>query len=508
MPTGEDQPVLTRSEVRSFGLSWPLVIAVVVLFGVLSNARFNAVLADPDTYWHLATGRWIIEHKALPSGDPFSYSVPGAPWITHEWLSELLLTGVYRAAGWTGLVVLVALIFAVTLACLMRFLLKRMEPIDGLLFTGFAGAMLMSHLLVRPHVLVWPLLAVWVGTLVDAVEKERNPPWWLMPVIVLWANMHASFTLGLAFGAALAIEAVLGQSGDRRRVAATRWGSFIALSVVASMLTPFGWRGLWFSAEFMQMHVLLDSITEWRSPDFHKPQILELWLLLILTLAFMGRFRLPWLRMLMMLALIHLALKHQRHVEILGLASPLLIASAVVARKTDDMGARQGEPLLDRVFHALAAPARPLTLVVVASIIMVWIGVVLRVGGYAPPAQNTPDAALRAAEQAGATGHVLNSFDFGGYLIFRGVPVFIDGRAEMYGDTFLGRYLDATNLTDAGQLPLLLKQYQVEWTLLRRGTPAVAVLDRMPGWRRVYTDDLAVVHIHDGVGIMQPGKAE
>ena len=283
MPTGEDQPVLTRSEVRSFGLSWPLVIAVVVLFGVLSNARFNAVLADPDTYWHLATGRWIIEHKALPSGDPFSYSVPGAPWITHEWLSELLLTGVYRAAGWTGLVVLVALIFAVTLACLMRFLLKRMEPIDGLLFTGFAGAMLMSHLLVRPHVLVWPLLAVWVGTLVDAVEKERNPPWWLMPVIVLWANMHASFTLGLAFGAALAIEAVLGQSGDRRRVAATRWGSFIALSVVASMLTPFGWRGLWFSAEFMQMHVLLDSITEWRSPDFHKPQILELWLLLILA---------------------------------------------------------------------------------------------------------------------------------------------------------------------------------------------------------------------------------
>jgi hypothetical protein len=127
--------------------------------------------------------------------------------------------------------------------------------------------------------------------------------------------------------------------------------------------------------------------------------------------------------------------------------------------------------------------------------------------GYAPPAQNTPEDALRAAERAGVSGHVLNSFDFGGYLIFRGVPVFIDGRAEMYGDTFLERYLDATNLTDARQLPLLLKRYQVEWTLLRRGTPAVAVLDRMPGWRRVYTDDLAVVHIHDGVGIMQPGMA-
>lgn len=359
MPVAESQSRAAQPDVRTFGVSWPLLIALGTLFGALGSSRFNAVLADPDTYWHLATGHWIIEHKSLPLSDPFSHSMPGALWMTHEWLSELALTGVYQAAGWTGLVVLVALLFAGTLAYLMRFLLARMDPADALLFTGFAGGMLLSHLLVRPHVLVWPLLAIWVGTLVNAVEGQRNPPWLLVPLMALWANMHGSFTLGLALGAALALEAVLASPGERRREAAMRWGSFVALAVAASMVTPLGWHGLWFSVEFMRMPVLLDSITEWRSPDFHKPQILELWLLLILVLGCAGRLRLPWLRLLMLLALVHLALKHQRHAEILGLVSPFIIASSIALRKPEDEGAKRNAATLDRIFHALAAPARP-----------------------------------------------------------------------------------------------------------------------------------------------------
>lgn len=284
-----------------------------------------------------------------------------------------------------------------------------------------------------------------------------------------------------------------------------RWGSFVALAVAASMVTPLGWHGLWFSVEFMRMPVLLDSITEWRSPDFHKPQILELWLLLILVLGCAGRLRLPWLRLLMLLALVHLALKHQRHAEILGLVSPFIIASSIALRKPEDEGAKRNAATLDRIFHALAAPARPGALAAAALAGVLLIGVVLRAGGYAPAAESTPQAALRAAMRAGASGPVLNSFEFGGYLIFRGVPVFIDGRADMYGDVFLKRYLDALNLTDPEKLPQLLREYHIGWTLLHKGTPAVAVLDRMPGWRRVYSDDLAVVHVREGGSATREG---
>src|SRR5258708_928797 len=80
--------------------------------------------------------------------------------------------------------------FAITLAGLTRFLLARMEPVHALLFVGMAAAMMLSHLLVRPHVLVWPLFALWVGVQVNASESHRSPPWWLLIVMALWANLH------------------------------------------------------------------------------------------------------------------------------------------------------------------------------------------------------------------------------------------------------------------------------------------------------------------------------
>jgi hypothetical protein len=208
------------SSFRTFGLSWPLLVALLTVLGALGSMRFGAVLGDPDTYWHLATGRWILEHRIVPEGDPFSHSMPGMAWTAHEWLSEIVLAGIHQAAGWMGLVVIVALVFAGTLAYVTRFLLSRMEPVHALLFTAFAAGMMMSHLLARPHVLAWPLIAVWVGTLVDAGERRRRPPWLLLPLMMLWANVHGSFVLGLALGAALAADAVLTQPAGARWAAA------------------------------------------------------------------------------------------------------------------------------------------------------------------------------------------------------------------------------------------------------------------------------------------------
>jgi hypothetical protein len=158
------------SAVRTLGLSWPLLVAVFALIGVLGFIRPDALLSDADTYWHLAAGRWMLEHGAIPKGDPFSHSMPGAPWTTQSWLTELALAATYAAGGWSALVVLATTCFAITLAGLTRFLLARMEPVHALLFVGMAAAMMLSHLLVRPHVLVWPLFALWVGVQVNASE--------------------------------------------------------------------------------------------------------------------------------------------------------------------------------------------------------------------------------------------------------------------------------------------------------------------------------------------------
>jgi hypothetical protein len=111
-----------------------------------------------------------------------------------------------------------------------------------------------------------------------------------------------------------------------------------------------------------------------------------------------------------------------------------------------------------------------------------------------PPEKFTPQAALHALQTNGIDGNGLNSYEFGGFLIFSGVPTFIDGRADVFGDRFLYSYVTSLNLTAPGGLERLLEQHSIRWTLLSPGTPALEILDRLPGWQRVHSDSVAVVH--------------
>jgi len=491
--------VLSAAQIapRSFGLSWPLLVALFTLFGVLLGLPPASPLGDPDVYWHLAAGRWIVEHGALPNGDPFSHSMPGAPWMLQSWSTEVVFALAYRVGGWSALVVIAAACFAITLAYLTRFLLARMEPVHALLFVAFAAGLLLTHLSVRPHVLTWPLLAVWVGAQVDASESGRGPPWWLLPVICLWANLHGGFTLGLALAAGLALDAVVSHPAAGRWQAARRWLGFLALAVLASMLTPNGWRGLWYTVQVMRQGYAQSVIAEWLSPDFHRIQGLEIWLLLVLALGWSGRVRLPLMRAVLLLGLVHLALVSGRSISTLGLVSPFIFA-APLARQwyaSAAVGGAADVEALDRWFRALAAPARPLAVAVALALSAVLLVTAVPARGPSPARAITPDAALAAARSAGVDGEVLNGYNFGGYLIGQGVKVFIDGRSDLYGDAFMKRYLDALQLANPELLQPLLDEYRIGWTLLAPGTPAIALLDRSPGWRRVHADDLAVVHM-------------
>jgi hypothetical protein len=91
---------------------------------------FPNVLQDGDTGWHLAAGRYIVEHISVPVTDPFSYTFEGQPWTAHEWLAEILMYGSHLAFGWRGLVVLVGLGFASTLALITNYALRWMTPVQ------------------------------------------------------------------------------------------------------------------------------------------------------------------------------------------------------------------------------------------------------------------------------------------------------------------------------------------------------------------------------------------
>lgn len=479
--------------VQTWGLSWPLIICVCTV--VLIACQPTLVLQDADTFWHLAAGRWMLEHGAVPTVDAFSHSMPGAPWTAFEWLSELVMVGVYQLGGWAGLAALAACCFGLVLAVLMRFLLARMEPVHALLFTVLAGSMLSTHLLARPHVMAWLLLALWISALVNAAEARRGPPWWALGLMVLWANMHGSFLLGLLLGAGMALDAVLAHPRGMRLEAARPWGAFVVLSLGAGMLTPSGSQVFWHAVYIVGMKFSLARIGEWLSPNFQRPSAMELWLLLVMALALSGRVRLPLLRLVLLLGLVHLALKHQRNIAVLGLVAPFLIAAPFARHWYATGTPNRDAQSLDRWFLSLAAPARPMAIAVLACATALFAVTSMHLRPPAPAPMITPKAAVDAAMAAGARGKVLNEYSFGGFLIYEGIPVFIDGRADMYGDAFVEKFSDAMRVKERRQFLEFLAGHGFGWSLLAPGTSAIAVLDELPGWRRVYADDTAVVHV-------------
>jgi hypothetical protein len=435
----------------------------------------------------------MLAHFALPVHDPFSHSLAGASWVPHEWLAEIVLALAYGAGGWSGLVLLGAACFAASMALLTRFLLRYYEPFSALIAVTLGAALVLGHLLVRPHLIALPLLVIWCGELFAARDSGTAPPAWLLAVILLWANLHGSFMFGLAIVLFLGIEAVL--SPGHRVLEARRWGLFALLAVIASLVTPNGVGGFIEPFRLTIMPALQASFIEWMSPNFQSFQPIEIWLLGMIALGFTTGIRLPALRLLLLLALCHMALAHVRHAEVLGLVGPLVVAASLGPQIAAEIRSVPLSPL-GRGIARLAAPAsRPaIALALAAAAVISLPRAMWPIERSDGPV--TPAAALAAAERIGLQGPVFNSEGFGGYLVFSGIPTFIDGRIELYGDTFLARYLEAER-GDEPALTALLEQFGIVWTLLMPEQGAARCLDHLPGWRRVYSDNHAVIHIRE-----------
>ena len=104
---------------------------------VLLLALGPRLLSDPDSYSHIAVGRLILSHGTLPTSDPFSFSMHGAPWIAFEWLSEVIYATVYAFAGWNGVVAFASAMIALAIGLLIRFLLRKLPAAMSLLIVDF-----------------------------------------------------------------------------------------------------------------------------------------------------------------------------------------------------------------------------------------------------------------------------------------------------------------------------------------------------------------------------------
>ncbi len=450
--------------------------ALVLLALALFDPR---LLNDGDTYWHLAAGNWMLDHHQVPHTDPFSFTRAGAPWQAHEWLAEVVMALAFRLGSWSGLVTLYGFALAAAALLLTRQLGRSLSGLGLALTLALALACAAPNLLARPHVLILPLVVAWTIALLQSREAGRAPPLWAAGLMLLWANLHGSFVFGFLLLGALALEALYDAPAVRRWPALRAWGLFAGACLAAAALTPQGPAGLVFPFKLMGM-TSLAGVDEWRPTDFAKAGPFEIALAVTLFVGFSRGVKVPPVRLLLLVGLLHMALQHNRHVMVVALVAAMVLAAPLAEAL--------GQPKPER--RPQSAPAW-LGLVAMALALVAARAALPLTRADGP---TTPGAALDHVPAVLRDQPVMNDYGFGGYLIFRGVKPYVDGRTDLYGDAFMADYYRLMS-PDPAVLAQTLRSRNITWTLLPPTAPAVAAMDAQSGWRRVYADQFAVVHV-------------
>ena len=290
------------------------------------------VSLDSDTWWHLAAGRWMVEHGSLLREDPFSFTRLGSPWHYPGWLAQLLFYGVYRVAGAGGLNVLVAAV--VTLAFVFVYGAMRGDAFVRsfiLLLAAIASAVYWSA---RPQILSLLLAAAFAWVLEDFRSRGRNRLWLLPPLMALWVNLHGGFAIGFIFIAlsmiGSGVEGLLATGSERRR--AWRASALLAgVGLVCAMavgLNPFGYEMLVYPFKTIGIDALQAYIQEWQSPDFHTSEAQPFLWLLFVSVAAIGfsHRRLAAADFILFAGVAYIGFLAGRNMPLLAIVAPPIIA--------------------------------------------------------------------------------------------------------------------------------------------------------------------------------------
>lgn len=440
------------------------------------------LLNDSDTYWQITVGQWILDHHELPRVDIYSFTRAGEPWTSSSWLAQVLFAGSYRFAGWTGPVVLAATCIAATFA-LLAWILGRCIPQTYAITITLASLVLShGHFLARPHVLVLPLMLAWAYGLMSASERREPPSLWLLPLMSLWANLHGGFVFGLALVGAFAIDALWNADAARQRPLALRWALFGFGALIACCATPYGWGSILAARKILDLGELLHLIYEWMPADFSSLGAFEMSILALIAGALYSGVKLSPPRIALVLGLLHMALSHVRNAEIFALLLPIVALTPVSSQFA----------LQPAWLARMTVPLASAAMLVVMLGAATWAFAAR--AAFAPPEGQSPAAAVDAM-MAHHPRRILNDLPFGGYLIWRQIPVFVDGRAELYGEAFEMAYYRALQLKEVDKFLDMLKTYDIDAVLLTTSTPASGLLDHIGGWQRVYSDSNVVLHV-------------
>lgn len=486
------------------------------LFFFLLSGR-SQMFRDPGTFWHTRVGETILQNGFF-STDVFSFSHAGAYWIPHQWLGEVSMAVIHGLAGWDGLLLFTACLLSVMLTGLtMRMLNTGLHPVLSLLVAAVGLAVVTTHIHVRPHVVTIMLMALLYAILMD-VESGRKPfrfLWALVPICLLWTNIHGGvlggfMVLGMA-GVGWQLWRWLGWSTPLVTLRDTLRFAVISLCCVAMVLvTPYGGRiaGAWL--KIMAMSDLAVYVEEHAPLDWRAVQN---WPLLLLGLIYLTLLvtlrqapRVMWLIPLFWLLQAQFRVRH----------GPLFAVTAMIAMA--DMWpcsriALRWQATRPDLYCPKPDPGRTPRWAWLAVVAIVSVIACIQIVGWQVPVvgrgwvqfdrSRWPVEMVEDLRSVQASAdrplHLFNENEYGGFLIFHlpGSRVFFDDRFELYGVEFTKEFVESKRDDPRGAIDRWQASYgSFDAALLHADSSFATYFDEHPEqWQQVRRTPASVLYI-------------
>jgi len=466
---------------------------------IVIAALFVGSVQDPDFWWHIRIGRWMVENGRLPSTDIFTYTVPSHVWTDHEYLTEVLMWLIYSTAGAIGIGVFFGLITYAGFYLMYRQV--RREPFVivgiGLALGAVAGAPIWGP---RAQMITFALTCLELYWLQGYLSGRSRALQFFPLLMALWANLHGGWVIGFVWlGVAVGAE-LIGWAWNPSNPAHRAHVRFLAIvgaaSAVAVLATPHGFSLYLYPFQTVASAAQERLIVEWFSPDFHQPYLRPFELMVFLVIAGFALRRPTLYDFLLSVAALALALQSVRNVALFVAATTPVLIRCYSAYWKEVSVARGWK---------LSLPTRPLFAGITAlALLVVALATTVHIVTELTPshqqtltASNYPVAAadwLAAHPELGT--RMYNQYGWGGYLAYRLYPdpnrkVFIFGEAALMGDNLLNDYQDIQTLRSNWKT--LLDSYGVDYVVYNRGEALANVLATQSDWKLVYEDSEAVI---------------
>ena len=476
-------------------------IALMAWLFVCGANGWKALLMDGDTGWHIRTGEYILAQHSVPTQDLFSFSKAGQPWFAWEWLTDVLFAGLFRIGGLKAIVLFGGVMICAYSTVLLRYAVWR--GANGLLAACiclFAVGGSSMHFLARPHLFTLVLLPACLWLL--EADRRKNTPllWLLVPITVLWTNLHGGFVIFIACLALLvcgsATEAMLGRP---RWPAVRRYSALFAACSAATVLNPFGIGLHVHILAYLRADWIKDLVQEFQAPTFRNEGQFQFEALLVAGLVLTGLLlrRQHVTEALWLLFLAHSSLISVRHAPLYAAVAAPLIASELSVWWKNQAAERKKSSILS-ILHQLGEDLTPNF-----GRASVWpaVAIVALVFVDAPikwpqdfPSEAFPIAMVHENTKVLESGRLLTTDQWGDYIIYSFYPrqkVFIDGRSDFYGESLGTEYLHL--LQGAYDWRVILDRWGFDVALLPVQWPLVQILKLDPSWQVIKDDSHAIL---------------